>query len=183
MEPAKPKERAMNHETEMELVDEQFEGNPEPELPRAWVSEITQILAEHRERKEAIAAAPDFHPTLLAPMSPARVAAEMRSRARFLRSKRGPRRTKKLELAILEELDAAEAQARAVEEEQQGRSLGADHELRLAVFTVRLRFADLMERQDLPFTVRARAQDPDQRRWELEQIEAFLARKRSSRAA
>jgi hypothetical protein len=175
----------MKFYTEREL-EEGLQDDAELARPSGWESAIAKPLAEHRARTEAAAMAPDFIAGLPDVTKPGRIAGELRRRARFLRSKRGGLRTKRSELQIIEELEAIAAQARELDAAQRLGVSGLSAQraaLGVNVFTVRLRYADLLEGQDLPFTIRAQPPRAEERKRELAAIEAFLAGRGQDEAA
>jgi len=176
---------ASNTERELGPGPMELKGDPRQDVPTGGRA-LVDVLAQRRERNEVATLAANLNPR---PTAPGRIADEMRNRARFLRSKRGGRATKRLELEVLCELDAIEANARELDGQQRRGALGGPQlasELKAlgeAAFAVRGRFEALMLRQDLPWRVQAAPPEPDARQRELDQIEAFLARKRQRRAA
>ncbi|HUB07528.1 MAG TPA: hypothetical protein VMB50_11030 [Myxococcales bacterium] len=176
---------ASNTEKELGLERSGAKAEPGQDVPAAGAATV-DMLAQRRERTEMAALAASLNPP---PVQPRRIAAEMRNRSRFLRSKGGGRATRKLELDVLGELDAIEARARELERRRQRDAIGEAEiaseltALGLAVFAVRTRFEGLMIRQDLPWRLQAAPSEPGARQRELDQIEAFLAQKRQSKAA
>lgn len=171
-------------ETELETMDEEYETDAELTPPNLWDAEVAKLMEEQQEAKEVADAASDFRPTIEALLSPGRVADEMLERSRYLRS-RPLQNMKRRELEILSELDTIEAQARTLNTQRQ---LGAVSdaqvaaemaELSLAVFAVRGRYADLLHMQGEKVPSRTKPPDPADRKRELEQIDAFLARKKA----
>ncbi len=171
-------------EMELETMDEEYETDAETTAPNLWDAEVAKLVEDQQEAKEAAEAASDFRPTMEALLSPGRVADEMLERSRYLRS-RPLQNMKRMELEILSELDTIEAQARALDVQRQ---LGAVSEaqvalemgdLGLAVYAVRGRYADLLQLQGERFPSRTKPPDPEERKRELAQIDAFLARKRA----
>jgi hypothetical protein len=177
----------MRDENEMELVElveRELEADPNLDRPNIWESQIAQVLAEAREAKEVADAASDFRPSVHALTSPGRIAEEVLERSRYLRS-RPLKNMKRAELAMLVELDSIEAQARALELQRQ---LGTLSEIQVAtetatlgmeVYGVRGRYADLLRMQGEPFPSRTKPLDPEARKRELAEIDAFLARKKA----
>ncbi|HUB08242.1 MAG TPA: hypothetical protein VMB50_14640 [Myxococcales bacterium] len=173
----------------VELV-EQFEVN-EAELSRAVrdpdpprlvrESEVNRLVQEGREARDAREVERDMRLGLRTMSCPARVAEDMKRRSDFLRSRPLMPRTARRELAMLGELDALEAQARALSVAQ---ALGGAVDvmevelLSLAAFAARGRFHDLLDAQGDRFPSRARPEDPALRKRELQEIEAFMRRKR-----
>jgi hypothetical protein len=177
---------ASNTEEELGLEQPELKADASRDVPFSGWTATVDALAERRERSEVAALAAALNP---ARASPRRIADEMRSRGRFLRSKRGALFTKKLELEILGELDAIEALARAVDAGRQRGTLTEKQEaaelrtLDPLVFAVRVRFEALQRAQDLPFCRQARHAEPGARKRELDEIEEFLARKNRREAA
>lgn len=145
------------------------------------------LLAQRREGNELVAMAADLN--LCRRLNkPARVIAEeMQQRARVLRSKRSSRgSTKQLELQLVDELDAVEAEARRVDALERSGTAGkaeleAAHSLlALVVFAARVRFEDLMQRQDLPYGLQAQPQSEADRKREQSQESKNSSRARSS---
>jgi hypothetical protein len=180
------KEQAMasNTEKELGLEDVGQRGDPEPDRPgNPWTATV-DALADRRQENEIAALAAAFNPAARTPASALRIANDMQSRSRFLRSKQSSRgSTKKLERQIVEELDVIEALARELNAQERSGTLGKGElaagrtHLDLAVFAVRGRFENLMARQSLSYGPQARPQDPAARQRELDDIEAFLAHK------
>ena len=174
----------MELETMPETMEEEYETEAELTPPNLWDAEVAKLVAEQQEAKEVADAASDFRPTVEALLSPGRVADEMLERSRYLRS-RPLQNMKRRELEILGELDAIEAQARALNTLKQlgavseGQVAAEMGDLSLAVFAVRGRYADLLAMQGERFPSRAKPPDPAERKRELEQIDAFLARKKA----
>ncbi len=117
------------------------------------------------------------------------IAAEMKRRSDHLRSRPMQKRTADRERLMLRELDAIEADARAVVRGEACGTLSpfeaaAECEaLSLAAFAVRGRYHDLLRSQDEPWPSRASPESGEARRAELDAIEAFLERKRIREAA
>jgi hypothetical protein len=153
-----------------------------------WDETVNAVLVFGRELQEARAAARDMRISKRALEDPARVAAEMKRRSDYLRSRPMRAGFHQRELTMLSELDVIEARARALELQRHRGSISATQaagemeELGLAVFAVRGRYADLLAAMGEPWPSRPK-HDPEARKRELEEIEAFLAKKREREAA
>jgi hypothetical protein len=145
------------------------------------VRDLTGRIAEGRQRGE-VAAAMEFAPALPPPEPPGRIAAEMLRRSSFLRSKLSGAGAR-LEREVLGELDAIEAQARALEALGSAADNSELEALALLAFAVRARFEVLLTRQGWTLPRRAEPQAAEERRRELSMIDEFMARKRQRAVA
>ena len=182
----------MSNEIEQEL--EQVESGEAPGVAAApagsaWDGTVDAILAGGREEREANEVAKDLRGlTVQALLDPSSVAAEMKRRGDYLRSRPMQERTRAWELEVLGGVDQIEAQARelvlrlatgAVTELAAVREVEI---LSLATYALRTRYHALLAMQDEPWAARVKAEAPESRRRELREIEGFLARKRQREA-
>lgn len=154
-------------------------GTPwEAKLPEA----VEQAIEIERDAREI---ASDLG-LLAIPPVPATVAREMENRSRYLRSRPMPDGALgRWEKKMLAELDGLEAEARALHVQWQMNALSAmamakeTEVLFHKVYAVRGRYADLLAALDEGWPSRARPEDPEKRKKELSEIEAFLERKKA----